>query len=185
MPGDPAGGVPLLSELLGKQSIDIPAGSMKPRATSGAGEATYDSGANDITIDVIDFDTATQEYAHFTTLMPKGWNEGTVTFTPYSFNPSGAAAQTVRYTLAGRAISHDDAVDGAFGAAQSSDATFTAAGDLHVGAESAAITIGGAPAQGDMVVWQLSRDVTNDNMGGDSRLAGILLHLTFDAVTDA
>lgn len=39
-----------------------------------------------INSETLDFDTTTQEYAHFKWGMPKGWNEGTVTFIPYWTN---------------------------------------------------------------------------------------------------
>jgi hypothetical protein len=76
---------------------------MSPRSTSGAGEGSYDSGANDITIKTLDFDTTTQEYAHFAVAMPESWNEGTVTFIPSWTNTGGASTQNVVWSLAGRA----------------------------------------------------------------------------------
>lgn len=163
----------------------IPAGAMKPRATSGAGEGTYDSGSNDVTIPTLDFDTTTQEYAHFHIGMPKGWNEGTVTFIPYWTNAGGASTQTVRWTLAGAAVSNDDVLNATMGTAQNSDDTWLAQNDLHIGPESSAITIGGTPAENDLVVFQISRDVANDNMAGDALLIGIKLRMTYNAGNDA
>ncbi len=169
----------------GRQSMYIPASAMYPRATSGAEETTYDSGSNDVTIRALGFDTTTQEYAQFEVAMPKSWNEGTVTFVPYWTNTGGASTQTVRWTLAGVAISNDDALNASMGTAQSSSDTWLAQNDLHVGPESSAITIGGSPAEGDIVVFQISRDVANDNMAGDAVLLGIMLFFTINGVNDA
>lgn len=188
--GNGVGGNPTLSleaaaKATGRQSFWIGASAMSPRATSGANESTYDSGSNDITIRTLGFDATTQEYAHFEYGMPKGWDEGTVAFTPYWTNTGGSAAQTVRWTLAGVAFSNDDGLNGTFGTAQNSDDTWLAQNDLHIGPESSAITIGGTPAEGDLVLFQLSRDTANDNMSGDAQLIGIMLHMTFNAGNDA
>jgi hypothetical protein len=174
-----------LNEFLNKHTLWIPAAAMTPRASSGAGQATYDSGSNDITIPALAFDTTTQEYAHFSIGMPKGWDEGSVTFIPYWTNTGGASTQTVAWTLAGVAISNDDPLNATMGSAQTSSDTWLALDDLHIGPESSAITIGGTPAEGDMVVFQVSRDVTNDNMAGDALLLGLKLLITYNAANDA
>jgi len=169
----------------GLQTIWIPAAAMKPRVTSGAGETTYDSGTNDITIPVLAFDTATQEYAHFSIGMPKGWDEGTVTFIPYWTNTAGASTQTVVWSLAGAALSDGDALNATRGTAQTSTDTWQAQNDLHIGPASAAITIGGTVVENDLVVFEVSRVVGSDNMAGDALLIGIKLMITYNAATDA
>lgn len=169
----------------GRQSMYVPASAMYPKATNGAEEITYDSGSNDITIRALAFDTTSQEYAQFEQVMPKAWDRGTVTFVPYWTNTGGASTQTVRWTLAGVAISNDDTLNAALGTAANSDDTWIAQNDLHVGPESAAITIGGTPAEADLVVFQVSRDVANDNMAGDAVLIGIMIFVTVDKANDA
>jgi len=170
---------------VGKLTVWVPAAAMVARATSGAGVSTYDSGSNDVTIPVLDFDTTTQEYAHFCIGMPKSWDEGTVTFIPYWTNTAGSSTQTVAWTLAGVSISNDDALNASMGTAQTSSDTWLAQNDLHIGPESSAITIAGTPAENDLVVFQISRDVANDNMTGDAKLIGIKLLYTTNAATDA
>ncbi len=169
----------------GKQTLWIPAGAMIPRVTNGAGAGSIDSGSSDITIPVLDFDTTTGEFAHFQIAMPKQWNKGTVTFQPFWTAGGGSAAQTVRWTLAGVAISDDDPLNATMGTAQNSDDALIATGDLHVGPESSAITIGGTPVDSDLVAFQLGRDVANDNLSVDARLIGIKLHITTNVNTDA
>jgi hypothetical protein len=157
---------------------------MKPRATNGAEATSYDSGANDITLPVLAFDTTTQEYAHFNIRMPKSWNEGTVSFIPVWTNTGGASTQNVVWSLAGRALGNDDAINGSFGTAQTSNDTWLAQNDLHQGPESAAVTIGNSPAEEDLVVFEASRVVGSDNMAGDALLIGILLLYTIDTTKD-
>lgn len=163
----------------------IDAGSMTPKATNGAEAATFDSGSNDLSGSVLNFDTTIQEYAHFKHAMPKGWDEGTITFIPYWTNTGGSSTQTVEFTLAGRAISNDDVINGALGTAGASNDTWLAQNDLHIGPESSAITIGNTPAENDLVWFEISRNVANDNMTGDAVLFGIKLRITLNAVNDA
>jgi len=170
---------------VGKQPIWIPAGACKARATSGAGSSTYDSGSNDITIATFDFDTSSQEYIHTCPIaMPKAWNESTVTAVIHWTNTGGASTQTVRWTVAGLAVSDDDTLNGTFGTAVNIDDTWLAQNDEHKTSESGAITIGGSPAEGDLVIFQISRDVANDNMAGDANFIGITLYITTNAPTD-
>lgn len=169
----------------GKETIWVPASAMTPKVTNGAVFTNYDSGTNDVTIGLLAFDTATTEYAIFHVGMPKGWNEGTVTFVPYWTNTGGASTQTVVWRLAGAAISDDDTLNTTFGTAQSSTDTWLAQNDLHVGPESSAITIGGTPAENDLVAFQIDRDVATDTMAGDALLIGIKLFVTYNAPNDA
>jgi len=170
---------------VGPQTVWVPAGAMMPRATSPAGRGKYDSGSNDISLSTMDFDTTTQEYAHFTVAMPKGWDVGSVSFIPYWTNTGGASSQTVVWTLAGRAMGDGDAIDGTFGTAQSSSDAWQAQNSLHIGPQSAPIAIGNTPAANDLVVFQVSRDVATDNMAGDADLIGIKLIINFNAGNDA
>jgi hypothetical protein len=91
----------------------------------------------------------------------------------------------VAWSLAGVAISNDDLVDVAFGTAVICETdTLIAATDLHVTAESSAVTIAGTPAAADLVVFQVSREIASDTLGVDAQLVGIKLFYTTDATTD-
>lgn len=169
----------------GKKAIWIDASAMRPKATNGAGFSDYDSGASDVTLLTADFDTTTQEYAHFKMAMPEIWDEGTVTFKPYWTNTGGGAAQTAIFSLAGVAISNDDALNASFGTIQTSTDTWIAQNDLHIGPESSAITIGGSPAAGDLVAFEVSRVTGTDTLTGDARLLGLMLYVTTNAFNEA
>jgi hypothetical protein len=173
----------------GVETIWIPAGAMKPKVTNGAGQSTYDSGSNDMTITTLDFDTTTQEYAHTLPIaMPKSWAHSSATMTAQFFwtNTGGSAAQTVRWSIAGLAVSDDDALNTAITTgAQTVDDTYLAQNDLHVSAATSAITIAGTPAQNDMVIFEITRVVASDDLEGDARLIGVKLLFTTNATNDA
>jgi hypothetical protein len=170
----------------GIETIWIPAGAMKPKVTNGAGTSTYDSGSNDVTIATLDFDTTTQEYAHTIPIgMPKSWDEGTVTAIVYWTNTGGASTETVRWSVAGAAVSNDDTLNVAMGTAQTVDDTWLAQNDLHITAATSAITIAGTPAAEDLVVFEVSRVTASDNMAGDAKLIGIKILITTNATNDA
>lgn len=171
--------------LAGKQSVPIPASAMIANTTNGAASGTQESSTNKVMTRTLDFDTTTQEGAQFLFPMPKGWNESTVTFQPIWTAASGSGG--VVWELRGVALSDDDAIDTAFGTGQTSTDTLITALDVHIGPESSAITIAGTPAEGDMVVFQIRRNVSDgsDTLGVDAKLIGIRLFITTDAANDA
>lgn len=166
---------------IGKQTVWVPAGAMVARTTNGAASGTTESTTNDVMNKTLDFDTTTSEGAQFTVAFPKGWDEGTVTFVPYWTAASGSG--TAIFALAGVALSNDDAIDTAFGTSQSSSDTLITALDIHVGPESSAITIAGTPAEGDIVYFQVTRDIS-DTLGVDAKLIGIKLIYTINSNID-
>lgn len=169
---------------IGKQTCWIPASAMTARTTNGAATGTTESTTNKVMNKVLDYDQTTQEFAQFTVAFPKGWNEGTVTFIPYWTAASSSGG--VVWGLAGVAVSDDDVIDAAFGTAQTSTDTLIATTDVHVGPESAAITIGGTPAEGDIVYFQIARNPSDgsDTLAADARLIGIKLLYTIDSNID-
>jgi len=167
----------------------ISAAAMKGLATAGAGDSNQlpesrELATNDINIDFIAFDTATEEHAYFNYPLPKGWNEGTVTFTPYWTAASGSGGVT--WGLAGLAVSNDGALDAAVGTEVDVDDTLLAADDVHIGPESAAVTLAGTPAESDWCYFVIARKVAdaNDTLGVDAQLLGIKLTFTRASYTD-
>lgn len=172
----------------GKHAIYVAAGSITPSATGGcAALATIASAANQPDIQTLDFDTTTQEYAQFGIVMPKSWNEGTVTFKAHWSHAATATNFGVVWDLQAVAVSDDDAIAVAFGTAQTSTDTGGTTNDLYQSPESSAITVAGTPAAEDMVFFRLSRVTGNgsDTMAIDARLHGITLYITTDAENDA
>ena len=87
------------------------------------------------------------------------------------------------WTLAAVAISNADALNATFGSAQTATDALLATGQSHQ-SPSAAITVAGTPATGDLIVFQLSRDVANDDLAADARLIGLRLFWTSNATSD-
>lgn len=172
--------------LQGKETIWIPAGAMIPRTTDGAAGGTAETTTNKVMLKTLDFDQSTVEYAQFSVRMPKSWNEGTLT-ARFLWSSSVSGTNAVVWGLQAVAISDDDALDAAFGTAQTVTDAQTAQSDLMQTAETAALTVGGTPAAEDWVVFQAYRDAASgsDTLAGDARLHGIALFYTTDAATDA
>lgn len=174
-------------KVAGKETIWVPAIAMYPNTTNPAEAAQVELTAGQPELKVLDFDASTDEFAQFAVSFPKSWNEGTVTYQAY-FTSAGTNTGNCIWTLAGVAISDDDAIDTAFGTAVSvTKAHSGTANDLDVSSESSAITIAGTPAAGDEVFFQISRDADNgsDTLTGDARLLGIRFFFTTDAANDA
>ena len=78
-------------------------------------------------------------------------------------------------------------LDAAFGTAVTVTDAVTAANDVMISAETSAITIGGTPAEGDIVVFQFYRDAASgsDTLAADAKLLSVKLFITTNAATDA
>jgi len=170
----------------GKQTIWIPAVAMTARTTNGFTAATGESTTNKVMQKTADFDPATQQFGQFWVRFPKSWNLGTVSFMPIWTATAGTAAQTAILTLAGVGLRDGDVVDTAFGTAQSSSDALIALNDVHIGPESAAITIAGTLVAGaNWVCFQLARDVATDTLTGALKLLGVVVIFTTNAKNDA
>ena len=90
---------------------------------------------------------AAAEFAQFSMQMPKGWNEGTVTALFVWSHAATATNFGVVWGIQGLAVSDDDALDAAFGTAQTVTDTGGTTSDLYRSPETAAVTIGGTPAE--------------------------------------
>jgi hypothetical protein len=169
----------------GRQTIWIPANAMIPRLTAGAVQGTSETTTHKLIRRTLDFAPAAPRYAQFVVAMPKSWDEGSVTAEFLWTAASGAGA--VVWGLQAVALSDGDAMDAAFGTAQETTDTLLAAGDLHRAPETAAVTLGGAPAEGDLAAFQVYRDATNgaDTLTTDAQLIGVRLFYTTDAKNDA
>lgn len=181
-------GVAAVPTLVGLNETYVPARLMVPNTTNGSSAVTALelTGANDVMIVTLDFDKTTREYACFDWVPPKRWDNGTVTFIPYwSHAAEGVAAtSTVVWSLAGKAVSNDDAMEAAFGTEQTSTDIGVTADDLFIGPASSAITIGGTPATADMIQFKVSRVVASDDLDVDARLHGVKILWTANATTD-
>lgn len=173
---------------LGTFALWIPAAAMVTRTTSGAGYGVVETATNKIMLRTLDFDASAIEYAQFAIRMPKSWDLGTVTFVPEWSHPTATTNFKVSWGLQAVAVSDGDALDAAFGTAMFSNDTGGTADRAYAGPASAAITIAGAPASEDLVIYQVFRkadDAVNDTLGVDARLQGVTLFIQTNAGSDA
>ena len=171
----------------GKHTIWIPAGAMRPRVSNGcAAIADVETTAGRPDMTVLDFDNSADEFAQFSVAFPKSWNLGTITFQVWW---TGLAATTgVAWGLHGTSNADNTTLDAVFGTAVVvTDDAQGAVEEVLVTAESGAVTIANTPADDDICIFQVFRDVSdgNDDMAGDARLLGIKLFFTTDAENDA
>ena len=176
------------NDVIGKQSMWIPAAAMSPTASAGCAAITsVESTAGRPDIKVLDFDASSDENAQFSIAFPSYWNEGTITYQVY-WTTAATDTDGVAWSLAGVCVSDNDTIDVAFGTAVVvTDDALGAAEDLCVTAESGAVTIAGSPAAGDLAYFNIERDVSdgNDDMAEDARLIGIKIFYTIDDVHEA
>jgi hypothetical protein len=172
-------------KIAGKETIWVPAVAMYPNSTSGA-EAAQVELSNGPEIKTLDFDASSDENVQFAVAFPKSWNAGTVTFQAF-FTATSTNTGTTKFVLAGVALADNGDLNTAFGTAvgPAAKAHSGTSNDLDVTAESGAVTIAGSPGDDEYVFFQLTRDVSEDDLSADARLLGVKLFFTTDSANDA
>ena len=170
----------------GKETIWIPAVAMYPNTTGGCAALAQVELSNGPEIKTLDFDKDSDEFAQFAVAFPKSWNEGTVTFQAF-FTADSTNTGTTAWGLSGVSLADNDSCNTAFGTQVNATAKAHSgtANDLNVTAESGAVTIAGSPSTDEQVFFQISRDVSADDLTADSKLLGIKLFFTTDAKNDS
>ena len=178
----------LVNAAIGKQSMWIPATAMYPTASNGCADLqSVETTAGRPDMKVLDFDGSSAENAQFSVAMPSYWNESTITFQVY-WTSTATDTDAVIWDLSAVAVSDNDTIDVAFGTEVAvTDNALSAAEDLCVSAESNALTVGGSPAAGDLVYFNIARDADEggDTAAEDARLIGIKIFYTVDDVHEA
>ena len=157
----------------------IPAAAWIPRTTNGCGVDSREIGStNRQNFDELLFDAATLEYAQALHILPSTYDNATVTVRFYWTASSGSGG--VVWGIQGRALADDDALDIAFGTAQTVTDTLLATNDMHITSATSAVTLGGTPAANRPIQFQLYRDATNasDTLAVDARLLGVEISFT-------
>lgn len=177
-------GAPAATALVGKHTIWLPASSWIPRTTNGCAEPTViEATTNKNNRRVLDFDKDAIEYAQADVFMPQGWNAGTLT-AQFVYETTGTG--DVIFGIQAVCIRDSDLADIAFGTAVEVTDTALDSGDVMKTAETAAMTVGGTPAKGNLVQFQIYRKATdgNDTLDQDARLRGVVIFYTTDSLTD-
>jgi hypothetical protein len=157
----------------GATNIWIPASAWIPRTTTGAGVDSRETTTNDQNFDELLFDPGTDEFAQTLTILPNNYNNSTITARFYWTAASGSG--DVVWAVQGLAIANDDALDTAFGTAQTVTDTLLASNDMHITSATSAVTLGGTPAANTPIQFQIYRDADagGDTLAVDARLLGV------------
>jgi hypothetical protein len=130
---------------------------------------------NDVDMFNMAFDQTSDEFAQWTLAMPSEWDGGTVTAILYWTAIAGAG--NVIWGVQGRSFGDSDAIDQAFGTAQTVTDTLITADDVHITSATAAITLAGTPAGGELVQFRVYRDADagGDTLTADANLLAVKL----------
>jgi len=181
--------VELTASSVGLQTIWVPAAAMQPTVSNGcAALANVETVAGQPDQHVLAFDTAADEHAQFEIAFPKSWDEGTITFRVFWTHQGGQTGglDGVAWGLQGVALSSGDAFATAYGTAIVVTDDQVTGDDIYMTAVSAAVTIAGTPAEADLTVFRIFRDVSDaaDDLDIDAQLVGVQLFYTTNAATD-
>ena len=173
-------------KIAGKETMWVPAVAMYPNTTSGCAALAQTELSNGPELKTLDFDKDSDEFAQFAVAFPKSWNESTVTFQAF-FTAASTDTGTTSWALQGVALADNGDLNTAFGTAvaPTAKAMSGTANDLAVTAESGAVTIAGSPSTDEYVFFQISRDVSADDLTADAKLLGVKIFFTTDAANDA
>jgi hypothetical protein len=172
-------------KIAGKETIWVPAVAMYPNTTNGCADIAQTELSNGPELKTLDFDKDSDEFAQFAVAFPKSWNEGTISFQAF-FTANSTDTGTTSWALQGVALADNGDLNTAFGTAvaPTAKAMSGTANDLAVTAESGAVTIAGSPSTDEYVFFQISRDVSADDLNADAKLLGVKLFFTTDAAND-
>jgi len=150
-----------------------------PSTTNGcAALAQTEHATNDVDLKSLDFDQTTEEYAQWSFWMPDDWDGGTIT-AKFAWTAAAGSGDVI-WALQGRSYADDDAIDQAWGTAQTVTDTLTATGYICYTSETGAITLAGTPAAGEFVQFRVYRDADDgsDTLDADAKLLSVKVYYT-------
>jgi hypothetical protein len=165
------------------KTIFIDAAAMIPCTTNGALQGTHEYGTNDNDFDYFAFDAgATKERVQFKRKMPENWDLGTILAKfDWSSDSGSTAGDTCEWGIKAQAIGNNEALDVAFADAGEVISDVLLADDgakVQTTAKTPAVTVGGTPAAGKMVLFEVWRNTDGtDDMAEDAWLFGTTLQI--------
>jgi hypothetical protein len=170
----------------GIKQLFLPIASFRPRLSGGCGALQDYTLSAGIYVSAMPFSASATNGAFMLLRLPKSWNKGTFTVEPDWLNTAGGAGDVV-WSFSAVAISDGDSLDVATGTPQTSTDAAQAAEIRHRGPATAAITVAGSPANGDILRIDAERTplAGGDSYGSDALLTGLMLTLTTDNADDA
>jgi len=172
------------ANVIGRQTIWVPAGAMLSSATSGAAAESIEEATNDINYNVLSFDGTADEYAELNVAFPKGYDLGVIQYQVF-WRSTATDTDGVTFALQALARADNEAIDSAWGTAVTvDDANQGAAGELLVSPISGDVTTGAA--DDDLVFLRLYRDVSdaNDTAAEDAQVIGVKIYYDIDTGRD-
>jgi hypothetical protein len=172
---------------LNYRTMWVGAGAMIPTVTAGAVAGTEELATNDVMVDYFAFPTGSDAFVNFSVVMPEQWDGGTLKAKFY-WKSSNTDTGDVQWKIASVAHADSGALDTAFGTAVAvgtDDVGLGTDNDLHITAATAAMTVAGTPAEGELVIFQIMRDVSGDNYNADAHLMGVLIQYRETATASA
>jgi len=157
----------------GADYIKFDASEFIPRTTLGCGIDSSETATNRINRDGLLFDPATQEFAQAWFHWPEGWLTATATFFWQCATGTGSVVWSARLLV----FTDGDAIDSAFGTAQTVTDAAASANTHRETSATAGITPGGTVGARKRALLGISRDPTAgaDDMALDAMLTGVLL----------
>jgi hypothetical protein len=136
-------------------------------------------GTNDVDLQVADFDQSSDEFMQWSLRMPAAWDGGTIT-AKFIWIADSSSTNSVVWGLQGTCFGDGDAVDAAWGTAQTVTDANNAQNDFNISAATSAITLAGTPAGGKEVMFRAYRDADNgsDDLAADARLVKVIIEWT-------
>lgn len=171
---------------IGVQDIPVSAVAMWPRVTNGCSPIAQTEIATSLfNIQTLDFNQTTQQFAQFQIVMPRNYNNGTITATVYWTASAGSGG--VVWGIKMGSYRNDDALSTALGSEVTVSDTLIATGDLHVTSATSAITPAGTLQDGNLMCIQISRNPADgsDTLSADAKLLAVVFHVTIDAAKAA
>lgn len=159
------------------QSVWIDAGAMATNAAGGPTVGYFTSTNYDgIYADVWKFDSSTPQTNYFKLMLPDSWDLGTVKVKFFYFTTAVVASTSNVWAVCAQAVSKGDLYGFRGTEVSVTNLVQDTTNKLNV-CTSPAITVGGTPALGDMVHFQIRRvaDSGWDNSAGDAWLLGVAI----------
>lgn len=142
--------------------------------------------SNSADIATLDFDPTTQEVAQFQLVLPKSWNNGTITASFYWSHPATTVNFGVDWSIAAFAASNNESMTASMGVFQNIVDTGGSTNAMYISPQTPAITIGSSPVSLDMLFFRVQRNPANagDTLAVDARLHGVMLFYTANTLDD-
>lgn len=145
------------------------------RTTNGAAKTSEEKATNDIMVDSYAFDQTTEEGIQFKFVLPDEWDAGTIKVKFYWTSDTGTG--NVVWGIRSGSYTDSDALDTALGTTVTVTDSAITADDVHVTSATGGMTVGGSPAAGHMIVFEVLRIAgdASDTLADDAKLLGVAL----------